>query len=110
VVLRLKSRHEASVAAYRFLVSERETISPSRTDSAKLFKKLTTPETYRARGSAVADGLGTRPPARSLARMVENRQGTCVIAAVLALRARQSEFALCAKDVTIKIRNPLPAG
>jgi SRSO17 transposase len=42
------------IAAYGFLVSERETIPPSETASAGLFKEITIPETYRPRGSAIA--------------------------------------------------------
>jgi SRSO17 transposase len=42
------------IAAYGFLVSERETIPPSETGSARLFEKTTIPETYRPRGSAIA--------------------------------------------------------
>lgn len=42
------------IAAYGFLVSERETIPPSETGSARLFKEITIPETYRPRGSAIA--------------------------------------------------------
>jgi SRSO17 transposase len=42
------------IAAYGFLVSERETIPPSATNSAGLFKEITIPETYRPRGSAIA--------------------------------------------------------
>jgi SRSO17 transposase len=42
------------IAAYGFLVSERETIPPSATGSAGLFKEITIPETYRPRGSAIA--------------------------------------------------------
>jgi Transposase len=42
------------IAAYGFLVPERETIPPSETGSAKLFKEITIPETYRPRGSAIA--------------------------------------------------------
>jgi SRSO17 transposase len=42
------------IAAYAFLVSERETIPPSGTGSARLFKEITIPETYRPRGSAIA--------------------------------------------------------
>jgi SRSO17 transposase len=42
------------IAAYGFLVSERETIPPSATGSARLFKEITIPETYRPRGSAIA--------------------------------------------------------
>jgi SRSO17 transposase len=42
------------IAAYGFLVSERETIPPSETGSARLFKEITIPQTYRRRGSAVA--------------------------------------------------------
>jgi len=38
------------IAAYGFLVSERETIPPSATGSAGLFKETTIPETYRPRG------------------------------------------------------------
>jgi SRSO17 transposase len=42
------------IAAYGFLISERETIPPSETDSARLFEEITIPETYRPRGSALA--------------------------------------------------------
>ena len=42
------------IAAYGFLVSERETIPPSRPRSAALFKELAVPEGYRPRGSAIA--------------------------------------------------------
>ena len=42
------------IAAYGFLISERETISPSATGSARLFKEVTISETYRPRGSAIA--------------------------------------------------------
>ncbi|WP_210164447.1 hypothetical protein, partial [Bradyrhizobium sp. Ai1a-2] len=37
-----------------FLVSERETISPSATASTKIFKETAIPENYRPRGSAIA--------------------------------------------------------
>jgi SRSO17 transposase len=40
------------IAAYGFLVSQRETIPPSGTGSARLFKEIPIPETYRPRGSA----------------------------------------------------------
>ena len=40
------------IAAYGFLVSQRETIPPSGTGSARLFKEIPIPETYR--GSAIA--------------------------------------------------------
>ena len=42
------------IAAYGFLVSERETIPPSETAYTKLFKEAAIPETYRPRGSAIA--------------------------------------------------------
>jgi SRSO17 transposase len=42
------------VAAYGFLVSERETIPPSRSRSAALFEELAVPDGYRPRGSAIA--------------------------------------------------------
>ena len=42
------------IAAYGFLVSERETISPSEAASTKIFKKAAIPENYRPRGSAIA--------------------------------------------------------
>jgi SRSO17 transposase len=42
------------IAAYGFLVSERETIPPSGARSTRLFKEITIPETYRPRGSALA--------------------------------------------------------
>jgi len=42
------------IAAYGFLISERETIPPSRSRSAALFQTPALPEGYRPRGSAVA--------------------------------------------------------
>ena len=42
------------IAAYGFLVSERERIPPSEAGSARLFEKTAIPETYRPRGSAIA--------------------------------------------------------
>ena len=42
------------IAAYGFLVSERETIPHSRPRSAALFEELAVPEGYRPRGSAIA--------------------------------------------------------
>jgi SRSO17 transposase len=49
--------HHASlcVAAYGFLVSERETIPPSGPRSATLFKELAVPDGYRPRGSAATN-------------------------------------------------------
>ena len=38
------------IAAYGFLISERETIPPSGTRSTKLFKEITIPEAYRPKG------------------------------------------------------------
>jgi SRSO17 transposase len=48
--------HHASlcIAAYGFLVSERETIPPSEPRSARPFKELAVPDGYRPRGSAAA--------------------------------------------------------
>jgi hypothetical protein len=42
------------IAAYGFLVSERETIPPSGSRSTRPFKKLAVPNGYRPRGSAAA--------------------------------------------------------
>jgi len=42
------------IAAYGFLVSERETIPPSALRRARLFKELAVPDGYRPRGSASA--------------------------------------------------------
>jgi SRSO17 transposase len=49
--------HHASlcIAAYGFLISERETIPPSGYRSSALFKKPALPRNYRPRGSAVED-------------------------------------------------------
>jgi SRSO17 transposase len=43
------------IAAYGFLVSERETIPPSGSRSARPFKKLAVPNGYQPRGSAAAN-------------------------------------------------------
>jgi SRSO17 transposase len=42
------------IAAYGFLVSERETIPPSGSASTTLFPELTVPDGYRPRGTAIA--------------------------------------------------------
>jgi SRSO17 transposase len=42
------------IAAYGFLISERETIPPSRSYSARVLPKLAVPDSYRPRGSAAA--------------------------------------------------------
>jgi SRSO17 transposase len=42
------------IAAYAFLISERETIPPSGPRSAALFPQLAVPDGYRPRGSAIA--------------------------------------------------------
>jgi len=42
------------IAAYGFLISERETIPPSGSRAAALFPQLAVPEGYRPRGSALA--------------------------------------------------------
>jgi len=42
------------IAAYGFLISEQETISPSGARPAALFEELTVPDRYRPRGSAIA--------------------------------------------------------
>jgi SRSO17 transposase len=42
------------IAAYGFLVSERETIPPSGSASATFFPELTVPDGYRPRGTAIA--------------------------------------------------------
>jgi len=42
------------IAAYGFLISERETIPPSATRRAALFAQLALPQGYRPRGSALA--------------------------------------------------------
>jgi SRSO17 transposase len=43
------------IAAYGFLISERETIPPCGSRSTTLLKKLAVPDSYRPRGSAVAN-------------------------------------------------------
>ena len=43
------------IAAYGFLISERETIPPCGVGSARLFEELTVPDGYRPRGAAAAD-------------------------------------------------------
>jgi SRSO17 transposase len=42
------------IAAYGFLISERETIPPSAPRSTALFSQLAVPDGYRPRGSAIA--------------------------------------------------------
>jgi SRSO17 transposase len=43
------------IAAYGFLISERETIPPCGVGSARRFEELTVPDGYRPRGAAAAD-------------------------------------------------------
>src|SRR4249920_2297153 len=43
------------IAAYSFLISERETIPPCGSGSARRFEELTVPDGYRPRGAAAAD-------------------------------------------------------
>jgi SRSO17 transposase len=43
------------IAAYGFLISERETIPPCGASSARLFEELTVPDGYRPRGAAAAN-------------------------------------------------------
>ena len=42
------------IAAYGFLISERETIPPSASRSVMLFPQFAVPEGYRPRGAAIA--------------------------------------------------------
>ena len=42
------------IAAYGFLISERETIPPSASQSTVLFSQLAVPDGYRPRGAAIA--------------------------------------------------------
>lgn len=53
---RWRGFHHATlrIAAYGFLISERETIRPSKPRSSTLFKELAVPDGYRPRGSAIA--------------------------------------------------------
>jgi len=51
---RLSSPRHACIAAYGFLISERETIPPSTARYASLFPQPAVPDSYRPRGAAAA--------------------------------------------------------
>ena len=61
------------VAAYGFLVSERETIPPSGPRCATLFKKLAVPDGYRPRGSPAADTAPRPELDRDHAKHIDRR-------------------------------------
>jgi SRSO17 transposase len=74
------------IAAYGFLVSERETIPPSATSSAELFKEITIPETYRPRGSAIAARTARSKFDRNRSAKAERRSGGNAVAVPLLRR------------------------
>jgi SRSO17 transposase len=61
------------IAAYGFLISERETIPPSGSHSSRPFKKSPLPENYRPRGSAAQDRTSYPQLDRNNATPLERR-------------------------------------
>jgi hypothetical protein len=68
------------IAAYGFLVSERETIPPSGPRCATLFKKLAVPDGYRPRGSPAADTAPRPELDRDHAKQIDRRSRQKAIA------------------------------
>jgi hypothetical protein len=80
------------IAAYGFLVSERETIPPWGSCSPTLLKKLTVPDGYRPRGSAIANRTPRPELDRNDASKIDS--GTCQDADTMPLLRRSNPKAV----------------
>jgi SRSO17 transposase len=80
------------IAAYGFLVSERETIPPWGSCSPTLLKKLTVPDGYRPRGSAIANRTPRPELDRNDASKIDS--GTCQDADTMPLLRRSNPRAV----------------
>jgi SRSO17 transposase len=81
------------IAAYGFLVSERETIPPSGPRSARLFPQLAVPRRYRPRGSAAADPAPLPQLDRNHAPKVDRRAGQKPVAMPMLRRSNPQTIA-----------------
>jgi len=77
------------IAAYGFLVSERETIPPLGPDSARMFPQLAVPDGYRPRGSAAAHPASCSKLDRHRAPQVDRRAGPRTVAMPMLRRSDQ---------------------
>jgi SRSO17 transposase len=78
------------IAAYGFLISERETIPPSGPRSATLFKKLAVPDGYRPRGSAATARAAHPELDRNHAPATDRRSGQTPAAMSMLQRANRN--------------------
>jgi SRSO17 transposase len=77
------------IAAYGFLVSERETIPPSGPGAARMFPQPAVPDGYRPRGSAAADPASLPKLDRNRAPKVDRRAGHRIGAMPMLRRSNQ---------------------
>jgi SRSO17 transposase len=82
------------IAAYGFLISERETIPPSGPGSARMFPQLAVPDGYRPRGSAAADPASLPKLDRDRAPKVDRRAGSRTGAMPMLRRSNQTASAV----------------
>ena len=81
------------IAAYGFLISERETIPPSGPRSTRLFEELAVPDGYRPRGSAAADRAPHPKFDRHHAPTPDHRSGQNAVAMPVLSKTNASSFA-----------------
>jgi len=79
------------IAAYGFLVSERETIPPCGSRSTPLLKKLAIPDGYRPRGSAAENGTPRPKLDRNDAPKIDSRACQDSVTMSVLLRSNQQE-------------------
>jgi SRSO17 transposase len=82
------------IAAYGFLVSERETIPPSGSRSARMFPQLAVPHGYRPRGSAAADPTPYSQLDRNHAPKADRRTGQKPVAMPMLRRSNRNTTAI----------------
>jgi SRSO17 transposase len=81
------------IAAYGFLVSERETIPPSGPRSARPFPQLAVPDGYRPRGAAAADPASLPQLDRNHAPKIDRRAGQTPVAMPMLRRSNRQTSA-----------------
>jgi hypothetical protein len=81
------------IAAYGFLVSERETIPPSGPGPARLFEELAVPAGYRPHGAAVADRAPHSKFNRHHAPTPDRRTRPALVAMPVLSKSNASTFA-----------------
>jgi len=77
------------IAAYGFLVSERETIPPSGPGSARMFPQPAVPDGYRPRGSPAAHSASLSKLDRDRAQKTDRRAGQRTVAMPMLRRSNQ---------------------